>query len=362
MLDIYVGESAMRTLQEKGFTADLFVNFLGASGGPKWFTLFGLDKYLFSEFFKDRKLALNIIGSSAGAFRAACFTQKDPLSAITRLATSYSQTVYSDKAKPEEITRKAISLLDEVFGDSGIDEIINNPVMKAHFIVAKSKGLTKYDNKLSQSTGLISSYLLNKLDRKLLRLQYERFVYQSPTSQISIDDPYNFSTHHVDLTPNNIKQALLASGSIPLVMQGIKDIHGSPKGMYRDGGIIDYHFDFSLGADLDSDLGLGLAKSKGLTLYPHFSAQPKAGWFDKSSSRKVNKKHYDNTVLLVPSARFVASLPFQKIPDRTDFTQLDAKTRISYWQTVLSQTDQLADDLHNLINTQNLSKIKPLAF
>ncbi|MCJ8321662.1 MAG: patatin-like phospholipase family protein [Colwellia sp.] len=355
MLDIYAGENAIKTLKEKGFTADIFTNFLGASGGPKWFTLFGLDKYLFSEFFKNRTQVLNIIGSSAGAFRAACFAQKDPLSAINRLATSYAQTVYSENAKPEEITRKAIELLDEVFGDTGIDEIINNPVMKAHFIVAKSKGLTKFNNKLCQGSGLFSSYLLNKVDRKLLRLQYERFVYQSPTSQISIDDPYNFTTHHVDLTPNNIKQALLASGSIPLVMLGIKNIHGSPKGMYRDGGIIDYHFDFGLRSNLSRE------KNDGLTLYPHFNAQPKAGWFDKNSSRKVLKKHYDNTVLLVPSLQFIASLPYQKIPDRTDFTQLDAKTRISYWQTVLSQTDQLADDFHKLINGQDLSKIKPLA-
>jgi len=355
MLDIYAGENALKTIQENGFKQELFTNFLGASGGPKWFTLFGLDKYLFSEFFVNRNEELNIIGSSAGAFRAACFAQKDPLSAIKRLATSYSQTVYSEKAKPEEITSKAVELLDEVFGDSGIDEIINNPVMKAHFIVAKSIGLTRFDNKFSQGSGLISSYLLNKVDRKLLRLQYQRFIYQSPTSKIRIDDPYKFTTHQMDLTPYNIKQALLASGSIPLVMQGIKDIHGSPKGMYRDGGIIDYHFDFGLGSNSSTET------NDGLTLYPHFNAQPKAGWFDKSSSRKVLKKHYDNIVLLVPSDNFIAALPYQKIPDRTDFTQLDAKTRIHYWQTVLAQTDQLALDLDKLIVQQDLSKIKPLA-
>lgn len=350
MLDIYAGDNALKSIKENGFTPDLFTSFLGASGGPKWFTLFGLDKYLFSEFFNERKQLFNIIGSSAGAFRAACFAQKDPISAINRLATCYAETVYSEKAKPEEITSKAIELLDEVFGESGIDEIINNPVMKAHFIVAKSKGLTAFNNKLSQGSGLVGSYLLNKINRKLLRYQYERFVYQTPSSYLTIDDPYNFSTRYIDLTPNNIKQALLASGSIPLVMQGIKDIHGSPKGMYRDGGIIDYHFDFDL------------PKSNGLILYPHFTAQPKAGWFDKSSSRKVLKKHYDNTVMLVPSAAFIASLPYQKIPDRTDFTELDAKTRIIYWKTVLAQTDILAESLHNLINKQDLEKIKPLAF
>ena len=348
MLDIYAGENALKTIKEHGFKQELFTNFLGASGGPKWFVLFGLDNYLFGEFFKNRNTELNIIGSSAGAFRAACFAQQNPLEALSRLAKHYAETTYTQKAQPKEITTKASRLLDEVFSTSGIKEIIENPIMKAHFIVAKSKGLTSFDNKISQASGLLSSYLLNKIDRRLLTLQYDRYVYQAPSSQIHIEDPYCFNTHYINFTPENVKQALLASGSIPLVMQGIKNIKGSPAGMYRDGGIIDYHFDFSL------------KESKGLTLYPHFNSQPKAGWFDKSSARKVQIKHYQDTVLLVPSAKFVHSLPYQKIPDRTDFTQLDAITRIRYWKTVLNETQKLAESLHTFIEQQDISKIKPL--
>ena len=92
MLDIYCGENALKTIQENGFKQELFTNFLGASGGPKWFTLFGLDKYLFGDFFKERTTELNLIGSSAGAFRAACFAQKDPVAAIARLADKYART------------------------------------------------------------------------------------------------------------------------------------------------------------------------------------------------------------------------------------------------------------------------------
>jgi hypothetical protein len=78
-LDIYAGKTALKTIQDQGFKQELFTNFLGASGGPKWFTLFGLDKYLFGEFFKDRSSELNLIGSSAGAFRAAALCQNDPV-------------------------------------------------------------------------------------------------------------------------------------------------------------------------------------------------------------------------------------------------------------------------------------------
>ena len=35
----------------------------------------------------------------------------------------------------------------------------------------------------------------------------------------------------------------MASGSIPIVMKRVRNISCAPKGIYRDGGLIDYHFD-----------------------------------------------------------------------------------------------------------------------
>jgi len=39
MLDIYAGANALKTIQENGFKQELFTNFLGARGGPKWLPL-----------------------------------------------------------------------------------------------------------------------------------------------------------------------------------------------------------------------------------------------------------------------------------------------------------------------------------
>ncbi len=39
VLDIYAGPVAKQKIQEQGFNPELFSTFLGASGGPKWFTL-----------------------------------------------------------------------------------------------------------------------------------------------------------------------------------------------------------------------------------------------------------------------------------------------------------------------------------
>jgi hypothetical protein len=345
MLEIYAGDSALKTINEKGFSPELFSSFLGASGGPKWFTLFGLDKYIFGEFFKDRKQPLNLIGSSAGAFRAACFAQKNPVAAIERLARNYSETVYSEKAKPEEITTKAIALLDELFGETGAEEIINNDVFIAHFIVAKCNGFVASENKLKQGIGLVKSMLCNRIGRSLLTSQYERYIFQQKLSDLVIHDPDNFSTTTLNLSQNNIKGALLASGAIPMVMQGIRDIAECPQGMYRDGGIVDYHFDFEI-------------KNEGLTLYPHFSSTLKAGWFDKNLSRKVKQKHYDKTVLICPSQKFIASLPYGKIPDRTDFTTMTPKERLVYWQQVFLQSEQLAQEFSQFYQTQDIKRIQ----
>ena len=341
MIDIYAGKTAAKIINEQGFKPELFTSFLGASGGPKWFTLFGLDKYIFGEFFKHRTQPLNLIGSSAGAFRSACFAQNDPVAAIKRLAKSYSQTRYSsNKPTPAEITLKARALLDDVFGDDGVTEIINNPVFKAHFIVAKSNGFIASEHKLIQLLGLSKSYMLNRINRKLLGSQYERFIFGAPNSNLSITDSYKFKTQNIELTQTNLKDALLASGSIPLVMQGMKNIAGSPPGIYRDGGIIDYHFDLKI-------------NNPGLILYPHFNSEPKAGWFDKNLKRKVAPQNYDNVVMITPSKEFIANLPYGKIPDRNDFTNLDADTRIKYWNTVFSETEKLAEAFDNDLKRKN---------
>ena len=361
MLDIYAGENALNTIQEHGFKQELFTNFLGASGGPKWFTLFGLDKYLFGDFFQHRNTELNLIGSSAGAFRAACFAQKDPVAAISRLANKYAHTVYDNKPTSVDISTSAVDMLAHIFGETGVQEVLTNKTFIAHFIVAKCKGLTRYESKIAQGAGLLSSMLLNKIDRRLLSCQYDRFIYRPTSSNLRIVDPYHFKSHYIDFTQANFSDALLASGSIPMVMSGIKNIANSPKGTYRDGGIIDYHFDIyldNLSNNLSKHVSDLKSKLKGLTLYPHFNAQPKAGWFDKNSSRKVLAKNYTNTVLLVPSAEFIQSLPFNKIPDRTDFETLDATTRIKYWLNVLSETDRLAESFHDVIDKQHLTNIK----
>ncbi len=331
-LNIYAGPRAMRMLKKYGFHPLIFDYFIGASGGPKWFVLTGLDRVLFPQYFDNRGGQIQVIGSSAGAFRAACVVQRDPLAAINRLAKNYANTVYSAKPTSQEITQKAKALLKDMLGEHGQEDVLVNPRFKAHIITARCRGLVSGRGKLSQLSGLALSAAANALHRRHLQRSFVRTIFSAPESKLLVSDPYAIETDRVELGYNNIKDSLLASGSIPMVLDGVSDIVGAPRGVYRDGGIIDYHFDLAFGPH------------KGLVLYPHFYPRPVTGWFDKAlKKRLVHSSSYDSVVMIVPSASFVEKLPYQKIPDRKDFETMSPAQRIPYWETVISESDRLGD-------------------
>ena len=147
------------------------------------------------------------------------------------------------------------------------------------------------------------------------------------------------STHAiVPLRDDNVAAALHASGAIPFVLTGERDIPGAPPGQYWDGGIIDYHFD------------LGQYRGDGLILYPHFSASVIPGWFDKFLPwRQAAIHEIDNLVLLCPSDAFIADLPMGKIPDRSDFTHLEHDDRVRYWEQCVERSKALAQEFAELI-------------
>ena len=352
-ISLYAGKTALAEISKNGLSSEQFSAMAGASGGPKWFTLFGLDKYVFGEFFKDRKEILHTIGSSAGSWRLSCFAQKDPVAAIKRLAKYYSNESYSAKPTVDEISNQANILLRKVLAENGAQEIAENPLIQSHFIVARAKGLNQSESKPFQMAGLIAAAGANAISKNLLKYFFQRYVFFNQQGNNYFDQShFNFQdshTKHLALTKDNVHQVLMASGAIPLVLRGIKDITGSDNGIYRDGGIIDYHLDIDFG-------------SKGLILYPHFFPTIKPGWFDKGLSyRHANQKNFDRVVLITPSEEYVAKLPYGKISDRNDFTTLDTGARIKYWQRILVESERMAEDFSKLAEKGvGLEQIKPI--
>ncbi|MGQ4275709.1 alpha/beta hydrolase [Pseudidiomarina sp. E22-M8] len=342
-LQLRAGKSAWLQIKEQGLTEDAVQLLVGASGGPKWFVLQGLDRYLFGEFFAARQRPLDLLGTSAGAWRFAALGQQDPVAASELFCRLYRTQTYSAKPDVLEITDEARKLLAEYIPDTAVDEILNQERFRHHWIVARCRGMTGSEGK-RQLVGLLTSAAANSVKREWLGKFYERVIFHHPASRATFTEHWNdLPTHYATLSTANFKQALLATGSIPMVLEGVRDIPGAPSGMYRDGGVTDYHFD------------LDFSGVDGLVLYPHFHHEVIPGWFDKRiKKRRTTGSQWPNVILLTPTQEFIDALPFGKIPDRTDFAKLDADARIKYWQQAVEQGKWMADQFHEWIATDKI--------
>lgn len=334
-LKIFAGSHALAHIQQAGLKQEDIQLILAASGGPKWFAIESIDRYLLGEWFAKRTAPLHLLGTSAGAFRMACYAQSNPLAALSRFLEGYLSQQYSARPSGTEISVALQNMVRDILQHDGAREIITNPVMKFNTLVARSKGWAASDNKSLQAIGLGGTMLANAVHPAAMRLFVERVLFHHQMS-LPIQNYPSLPARHVAITENNLPQVLVATGSIPVVIDGVRNIPDAPQGMYRDGGVTDYQFD------------LPCRPSNGLVLYPHYSAQPpKGGWFDKALAwRQARKENYSHTIILAPSAQFAASLPGGKIPERQDFYDLaDYPTRRAHWQRSLQQLAQLGDEL-----------------
>ncbi|WP_428241577.1 patatin-like phospholipase family protein [Gynuella sp.] len=342
-LQILAGKRAFQHLKEHGLRAQDVKMILGASGGPKWFVLSRLDQYLNSKFLSQANQPIQLVGSSIGAWRMACYAESDPKSAILRLEQSYLHQRYPRKASGAVVSANAQTMLEEFLPDSEIDFVLENSNRHLNIVTARCHGWLEQEYKPKQLTGFMGSAVANAVSRKMLNRFFERVVF----SQHMSDSPYRtldgIPGRLSSLNQQNLKSALLASVSIPVVLEGVQDISGAPNGTYRDGGLLDYHFD------------LPFRVENGIILYPHFAPLLKPGWFDKSLRwRGVNARNYEDVVLLAPTAEFIQHLPYGKIPDRGDFKKIPDNVREQYWKDAIKQGQRLADDLHELLHSDRL--------
>jgi hypothetical protein len=333
-----MGREAARRIAREGWSADLFDLLLGASGGPKWFILGHLDRLLFGDFLRRGSRQLSVLGSSIGSWRHACLAMDDPVSAIDRLEQGYLYQHYASKPSAREVSEVSLAMLDKVLGENGARKLAEHPRIRSHIVTARGRGPAAAATTPLLATGMGVAALGNALSRRLLKLHFQRVVFHSgeqPSPGLALHD---FQTRFCRLRESSVRAALHASGAIPFVLTGERDIPGAPPGQYWDGGIIDYHFD------------LGQYRGEGLILYPHFSASVVPGWFDKFLPwRQAAIHEIDHLVLLCPSERFVADLPLGKIPDRSDFNKLRHRERVRYWEQCVQRSRALAEEFAGLI-------------
>ncbi|HEX8276781.1 MAG TPA: hypothetical protein VF615_29345 [Longimicrobiaceae bacterium] len=349
-LSLLAGPDALRIVRERGLRAEDVDVVPGASGGPKWLVLAGLDRWLFGRFLQaPRESALHLIGSSIGSWRLACLAQRDPAAALERAHDAYVEQRYPVKPPPAAVTETSARILDVLLGEHGTEEILAHPRARLHVLTTECRGPFASERPAAQMAAFTLAAAGNLLTRRALALGLRRVVFHTCGDTSPFRGLADLPTTHLPLTAANLRPALLASASIPLVLSGVR-IPGAPPGVHRDGGILDYH--------LDLDFGPG----DGIVLYPHFYPYVVPGWLDKSLRwRRARPANFRRALLVAPSAEFVARLPGGRIPDRNDFYRLPDDQRIRRWRAVIAASEQLADDLRELMETGRLADhVRPL--
>ncbi|MBL0939332.1 MAG: patatin-like phospholipase family protein [Gemmatimonadaceae bacterium] len=345
-LTLRAGPEAMSILRERGLRADDVDVLPGASGGAKWLSIGGLDRYLFGTFFTTdvRRTPLVGIGSSIGSWRLACLAQSDPLAALARGHEAYIEHQrYSPNPSLDEVTRVLSACLDHMLGSNGAHAMLTHPWLHTHIITGEARGLMTSESRAALGLGLALAAAGNVISRRTLQWSIRRTVFHSGSA--SAFAPFNdMSSATHPLTEQIARDVLFASGSIPLLLHGVR--LGDSPSVHWDGGVTDYHID------------LPFPTQQGLALYPHFYDTITPGWFDKGLPwRRAGVRNFRRTLLIAPRAEFVATFPGGKIPDRQDFYQLTDSERIARWTTVNAMTDAMGEELHELIETGRVAEM-----
>ncbi|MBD3657302.1 MULTISPECIES: patatin-like phospholipase family protein [Marinobacter] len=350
-LIVRAGRRALERLHEQPLTPQDVHVIPGAAGGPKALGLSGLDKAIFGHWLPRAPQQRALIGSSIGSWRfAAIASSDDPAAQLARLAELYTTQRFARGVSPAEVTRKSVQFLETLLGGRE-DYLLNHPFYRLSIVVVRSRGLLEHDSRGRLGLGLMNAISANMVSRRHLGRFMERGIIHDARYPTPVASLVDFPSHRVALTRDNLLPALLASASIPLVMSGVRNIPGAPEGVYRDGGLLDYHLDLPY-------------EQPGVILYPHFTDRVVPGWFDKSLPwRRGDATRLQDVLLVAPSPAYLETLPDRKLPDRKDFERYlgDDAGRERAWRRAVAESDRLGDEFMELVDRGRLAEVlKPL--
>lgn len=349
-LTIRAGKRALARIREQGLQpADVGI-LPGAAGGPKALGIQGLDLALFGDWLQRAPRERSLIGASIGSWRFASACLPDPAVGLRRLGELYTSQRFTKGVSMAQVSHSCSLMLEQLLG-SDESSILSNPHYRLNIVVVKSHGLLQHDHRGALSLGLSSVIGSNLMGRARLAKHFERVILHDARLAPPLGLLNDFPSRYLQLDSGNLRHALLASGSIPMIMQGVRDIPGAGPGTYRDGGLLDYHLDLPYSGD-------------DIVLYPHFTDKVIPGWFDKSMPwRRGDGGRLKDVLLLAPSHDYLARLPHGKLPDRKDFSryQGDDGGRERYWRKAMSESQRLGDEFLELAENGRLGeRLQPL--
>ncbi len=361
-LVLLAGPQALAVIRDGGLRPSSVRTLTGAAGGPKWLVLVGLDRAIFFSWLLRPTAPVELVGASIGAWRFAAVAQGGRAAeAHEKLRAAYTAQTYDGRPSAREVTDEAIRIQDAYLPGEGIGEITRNPSFRLTVITAGGRGFFASGGRRRAAAGMVLAGAANALRRGNIARFFVRTVFTDardgglpPAARAFLDDA--IGTVCVPLTKDNIKQAILASGSIPVVMEGIRDVPGAPPGVYWDGGLVDYHVTVPRLSSTEPD---------GIVLFPHYTDRIIPGWLDKYVPwRGPAPSALERTLLVAPSREFVARLPYGKIPDRTDFKRFfgNDRERIAYWERTTAEGMRLGDEFLELVESGSIARrVRPFS-
>ncbi len=348
-LVVYAGARARRIVEESGLRPDTVEVVAGAAGGPKWLVLDGLDEAIFSSWITKRTRPLFLVGSSVGAWRFAALAQG--IDAHRRFREAYLAQRFTTVPTASQASAEIGKFLDAALADGGPSRALSHPHNRLNVLTVACRGPYALEHKHVLLVLMAAAGILNVFSRRLLGLFFTRVLFHDPRDLPPFHRLSGFGMRTVPLSEANLADSVMASGSMPVIMRGVRDIDGAGPGMYRDAGILDYHLAFDFGCT-------------GIVLYPHYTRRITPGWFDKPLPwRKPSSRALSSVLVVCPSESFVASLPLGRIPSREDFRLFWGRDdeRAAYWKAVVDAGRVLGDEFLEALAKDTLARhIRPI--
>ena len=340
-LRIKAGKKVYEIIKDGGFNFDAVSAYYGAAVGPRWLVASGFDLTLLTQNLLGRSRSVHLIGSSAGAWRFAAWMQPQAADCYRKFIHAYITVGYTRKDTPATILEKFSHIMNAYIDDDALPFALANKRYRLSVITARARGLVASETYLLQKSALAACYVLNFFSRNNLYHFADRVVFYDGSKPPPFCFQPQFRGKYVRINESNFKYAVMASGAIPLIVAGVKNIFGAPRGVYRDGGLIDYHLTHQFAA-----------KENELVLFFHHQERIIPGWLDKKNKRRIpDDQTLNNVVMVLPSQSFIDRLPSGKVPDRDDFlTYIDnGKQRIENWNKVVELAAPLGKDFLELV-------------
>jgi hypothetical protein len=351
---LLAGPGALRHLQTRGLTPGDIGCIPAAAGGPKGLALLPLDRLLWQHWLPSGR-SVELIGASIGAWRVAALARPDAPAALDAVQQAYVRgQCYSARPTRDEVSTTCRAIARAARGDGPLQF---RSGVAVSIVTARARGpLAGRQSKLAFGRAVVA----NAWARRSLARHLERVIFQGGTaSRLWSDVPFDdFGTTRVALDERNAEDALLASGTIPLLASPVRNIAGAPPGQYWDGALVDYH------------LLLPYARVTGpqherIVFYPHFNDFVTPGWLDKHLPwRRAPRAHtwLDDVLLVTPSPAFLATLPNGKLPDRQDFYRYgaDHAGRIQAWETAIAECGRLAEGVLEWMARPDPTVVEPI--